>query len=264
MGGGSDTVDLSRWCVCFASCRHPVRAVAVQWEHVAGLGAAQGLVREGHRHLAHRLPAVWLLIAGGIRRGAGRLTRTRTCAHSKASSHWPLTFDPLARQVMLNSPKLIEEEKAKMASKERALKEKEEQKAANESNNSAANGTGGTPIHVNTLQVKSWKQCCFFFVFFCFIIYKSLLWNASQVWGLHLTVLQLFIFVLRSDWEECFLGCTEFLTAVPWVATRKCFRCNHVRSPYSFGTFVQFAERAVVGSASLQKDSKRRKWNALC
>lgn len=57
---------------------------------------------------------------------------------------------------MLNSPKLIEEEKAKMASKERALKEKEGQKAAaNESNNSAANGTGGTPIHVNTLQVKS-------------------------------------------------------------------------------------------------------------
>lgn len=55
--------------------------------------------------------------------------------------------------MILNSPKLIEEEKAKMASKERALKEKEGQKAANKSNNSAANGTGGTPIHVNTLQV---------------------------------------------------------------------------------------------------------------
>lgn len=58
---------------------------------------------------------------------------------------------------MLNSPKLIEEEKAKMASKERALKEKEGQKAANKSNNSAANGTGGTPIHVNTVQVKRGK-----------------------------------------------------------------------------------------------------------
>lgn len=66
-------------------------------------------------------------------------------------------------QVILNSPKLIEEEKAKMASKERALKEKEGQKAANKSNNSAANGTGGTPIHANTLQVKKQYMLCFIY-----------------------------------------------------------------------------------------------------
>uniref|UniRef100_A0A3B3TQ50 Glycine receptor, beta a n=2 Tax=Poecilia TaxID=8080 RepID=A0A3B3TQ50_9TELE len=55
-------------------------------------------------------------------------------------------------QVFLNSPKLIEEEKAKMATKEKALKEKEAKKPSNKSNNTV-NGTGGTPIHVNTLQV---------------------------------------------------------------------------------------------------------------
>ncbi|XP_043969438.1 glycine receptor subunit beta-like isoform X2 [Gambusia affinis] len=58
----------------------------------------------------------------------------------------------LRRQVFLNSPKLIEEEKAKMATKEKALKEKEAKKPSNKSNNTV-NGTGGTPIHVNTLQV---------------------------------------------------------------------------------------------------------------
>lgn len=56
--------------------------------------------------------------------------------------------------MILNSPKLIEEEKAKMASKEKALKEKEGQKPASKSNNTV-NGTGGTPIHVNTLQVNT-------------------------------------------------------------------------------------------------------------
>uniref|UniRef100_A0A3Q2DZ43 Glycine receptor, beta a n=1 Tax=Cyprinodon variegatus TaxID=28743 RepID=A0A3Q2DZ43_CYPVA len=55
-------------------------------------------------------------------------------------------------QVFLNSPKLIEEEKAKMATKEKALKEKEAKKPSNKSNNTV-NGTGGTPIHANTLQV---------------------------------------------------------------------------------------------------------------
>lgn len=77
---------------------------------------------------------------------------------------------------MLNSPKLIEEEKAKMASKERALKEKEGQKAANKSNNSAANGTGGTPIHVNTLQVKKKRHKTFRFFFMVYQLhshYKS-------------------------------------------------------------------------------------------
>lgn len=60
----------------------------------------------------------------------------------------------LSLQVILNSPKLIEEEKAKMASKEKALKEKEGQKPANKTANTV-NGTGGTPIHVNTLQVNT-------------------------------------------------------------------------------------------------------------
>lgn len=60
----------------------------------------------------------------------------------------------LSLQVILNSPKLIEEEKAKMASKEKALKEKEGQKPANKAANTV-NGTGGTPIHVNTLQVNT-------------------------------------------------------------------------------------------------------------
>ncbi|KAG7235892.1 hypothetical protein INR49_002090 [Caranx melampygus] len=55
-------------------------------------------------------------------------------------------------QVILNSPKLIEEEKSKMASKEKALKEKEGKKPSDKTNNTV-NGTGGTPIHVNTLQV---------------------------------------------------------------------------------------------------------------
>ncbi|XP_006629541.2 glycine receptor, beta b isoform X2 [Lepisosteus oculatus] len=49
-------------------------------------------------------------------------------------------------QVMLNSPKRIEAEKAKMASKEQA-----EGKAPAKKN--TVNGTGGTPIHVSTLQV---------------------------------------------------------------------------------------------------------------
>ena len=54
-------------------------------------------------------------------------------------------------QVMLNSPKLIEEEKAKMATKEKALIEKEGKMALKAKN--TINGTGGTPIHVSTLQV---------------------------------------------------------------------------------------------------------------
>lgn len=53
---------------------------------------------------------------------------------------------------MLNSPKRIEEEKAKMATKEKALKEKEGKKPLTKPNNTI-NGTGGTPMHVNTLQV---------------------------------------------------------------------------------------------------------------
>ncbi|XP_062334586.1 glycine receptor subunit beta-like isoform X2 [Osmerus eperlanus] len=55
-------------------------------------------------------------------------------------------------QVMLNSPKRIEEEKAKMATKEKALREKEGKKTPSKTPNTV-NGTGGTPIHVSTLQV---------------------------------------------------------------------------------------------------------------
>ncbi|XP_059902794.1 glycine receptor subunit beta-like isoform X1 [Gadus macrocephalus] len=62
-------------------------------------------------------------------------------------------------QVMLNSPKLIEEEKAKMATKEKALIEKEGKMALKAKN--TINGTGGTPIHVSTLQVvETRKKVC--------------------------------------------------------------------------------------------------------
>ena len=54
-------------------------------------------------------------------------------------------------QVMLNSPKRIEEEKSKMATKEKALREKEGKKTPSKTPNTV-NGTGGTPIHVSTLQ----------------------------------------------------------------------------------------------------------------
>lgn len=56
---------------CFPARRHPVGAVAVIRVHVPGFGASQGVVREGHRRLADRLPAVRLRLAGGVRRGAG-------------------------------------------------------------------------------------------------------------------------------------------------------------------------------------------------
>lgn len=56
---------------------------------------------------------------------------------------------------MLNSPKLIEEEKVKIAKKEEVLKEiGGGQKPLNKTKNSV-NGTSGTPIHVNSLQVNS-------------------------------------------------------------------------------------------------------------
>ncbi len=52
-------------------------------------------------------------------------------------------------QVMLNSPKRIEEEKIKMAQKDKA-REKENKTLAK---TNSANGTGGTPVHVSTIQV---------------------------------------------------------------------------------------------------------------
>uniref|UniRef100_A0A8C1P1R1 Glycine receptor subunit beta n=1 Tax=Cyprinus carpio TaxID=7962 RepID=A0A8C1P1R1_CYPCA len=60
-----------------------------------------------------------------------------------------LLFLCAVSQVMLNSPKRIEEEKIKMAQKE---KEREKENKTPAKTNSA-NGTGGTPIHVSTLQV---------------------------------------------------------------------------------------------------------------
>ncbi|XP_046698488.1 glycine receptor, beta a isoform X2 [Silurus meridionalis] len=55
-------------------------------------------------------------------------------------------------QVMLNSPKQIEAEKVRMAQKEKEKEEKEKEgKTASKAN--SINGTGGTPIHVNTLQI---------------------------------------------------------------------------------------------------------------
>lgn len=55
-------------------------------------------------------------------------------------------------QVMLNSPKQIEAEKVRMAQKEKEKEEKEKEGKTTAKANSI-NGTGGTPIHVNTLQV---------------------------------------------------------------------------------------------------------------
>lgn len=55
-------------------------------------------------------------------------------------------------QVMLNSPKRIEAEKAKMASK---VKAEGKEKAAGKNN--TVNGTSETPCHVSTLQVGEGK-----------------------------------------------------------------------------------------------------------
>lgn len=52
-------------------------------------------------------------------------------------------------QVMLNSPKRIEAEKAKMASKDKALGR------SPTARNNTVNGTGGTPLHVSTLHVST-------------------------------------------------------------------------------------------------------------
>lgn len=52
-------------------------------------------------------------------------------------------------QVMLNSPKRIEAEKAKIASREKAAGKSPAPR------NNTVNGTGGTPLHVSTLQVST-------------------------------------------------------------------------------------------------------------
>lgn len=38
--------------------------------HLLGFGVAQSVLRQGHRHLAHCLPAVWFRLAGGVRCGS--------------------------------------------------------------------------------------------------------------------------------------------------------------------------------------------------
>lgn len=52
-------------------------------------------------------------------------------------------------QVMLNSPKRIEAEKAKIASREKAAGKSPAPR------NNTVNGTGGTPLHVSTLHVST-------------------------------------------------------------------------------------------------------------
>lgn len=52
-------------------------------------------------------------------------------------------------QVMLNSPKRIEAEKAKIASREKAAGKSPAPR------NNTINGTGGTPLHVSTLHVSA-------------------------------------------------------------------------------------------------------------
>lgn len=60
-------------------------------------------------------------------------------------------------QVMLNSPKRIEAEKAKIASREKAAGKSPAPR------NNTVNGTGGTPLHVSTLHVStpSWDLSVF-------------------------------------------------------------------------------------------------------
>lgn len=62
-------------------------------------------------------------------------------------------------QVMLNSPKRIEAEKAKMASKEKAAGK------SPAARNNTVNGTGGTPLHVSTLHVSGFGLITSVFVF---------------------------------------------------------------------------------------------------
>lgn len=56
-------------------------------------------------------------------------------------------------QVILNSPKRIEAEKAKIASKEKAAGKSPAPR------NNTINGTGGTPLHVSTLHVSALYLC---------------------------------------------------------------------------------------------------------
>lgn len=63
-------------------------------------------------------------------------------------------------QVMLNSPKRIEAEKARIASREKAAGR------GQAARNNTVNGTGGTPLHVSTLHVSESTECfCLFYAY---------------------------------------------------------------------------------------------------
>ena len=69
-------------------------------------------------------------------------------------------------QVMLNSPKRIEAEKAKLAAKNKA-------EGKTPAKNNTINGTGGTPIHVSTLQVSDRLNFSLQFYLFCLFLFAG-------------------------------------------------------------------------------------------
>lgn len=52
-------------------CRDPLGALFVLRVHLPGFRTAQSVLRQGHRHLADRLPALWFCLSGGVRCGSG-------------------------------------------------------------------------------------------------------------------------------------------------------------------------------------------------
>lgn len=59
-------------------CRDPVGALFVLRVHVLGFRTAQSVLRQGYRHLAHCLPALWFCLAGGVRCGSGDAQQPKT------------------------------------------------------------------------------------------------------------------------------------------------------------------------------------------
>lgn len=64
------------WFVCL--CRHPLSALFVLRVHFLGFRTAQSVLRQGYRHLAHCLPALWFCLAGGVRCGSGDAQQPKT------------------------------------------------------------------------------------------------------------------------------------------------------------------------------------------
>lgn len=58
--------------------RHPLGALSVLWVHLLGFRVAQSVLRQGHRHLAHCLPAVWFCLTGGVRCGSSDAQQPET------------------------------------------------------------------------------------------------------------------------------------------------------------------------------------------